>query len=318
MKIIIIVLYFGKLPANFNLWLNSCKKNKIVDWIFITDNIEIKIYEEKNFKVINTSLKNLKSKFEKVLKFEINLEKPYKLCDYKPAYGYLFKEEIKGYDFWGYCDIDLVFGKLENFLTEDLLTTYDKILRNGHFTLYRNTENINEIFKQKIIKTLDYKKVYNTDISCGFDESKKGVYGKSLEINKKQYLKKNFVDINPKIFNFLEKREKKACYTYENGKIFSNILKKDKLEKKEILYIHFQKRNIQCPNKIDTNLKYIISNKVISFDSEEEIIDYIKKIKNNILKDLYCLIKFYYQNIQNIVKFKYFYIKNLLKEGLEE
>lgn len=314
MKIIIIALYFGKLPLNFNLWVNSCKKNKMIDWLFITDNLEVKNIEEQNFKVMSTTLEKLKYDFEKKLKFKIKLEKAYKLCDYKPAYGYLFYEKIKEYDFWGYCDLDMIFGKIDNFLSKDILNNYDKILRNGHLTLYKNTKEMNEAFKEKVKYTLDYQKVFKTNISCGFDESKKGIYGKILESNKKQYLEKIFIDINPKLNNFLERSGKKECYTYENGKIFINLLKENKLQKMEMLYIHFQKRNLIYPSKINNNLNYIISNKIISFSKEEEIIEYLKTLKNNSLKNGYYLIKFYFKNWYKMFKFKCFYIKNLMNK----
>ena len=58
--------------------------------------------------------------------FAITLHTPYKLCDYKPAYGEIFAPELSGYDFWGYGDMDLVFGDLRAYFTEDKLRKYDK------------------------------------------------------------------------------------------------------------------------------------------------------------------------------------------------
>ena len=49
------------------------------------------------------------------------------------------------YDFWGYCDIDLIFGNIRKFITDDILDKYDKILSRGHFTLFRNKDSINTI-----------------------------------------------------------------------------------------------------------------------------------------------------------------------------
>ena len=36
-KICYIVPYFGKLPKNMKLWLNSCKTNPTIDWLLYTD-----------------------------------------------------------------------------------------------------------------------------------------------------------------------------------------------------------------------------------------------------------------------------------------
>ena len=66
--------------------------------------------------------------------FSINLPSPYKLCDFKPAYGEIFNEFISSFDYWGYCDVDLIWGNIRKFLSNDLLDKeYDKI-----FEKYRN------------------------------------------------------------------------------------------------------------------------------------------------------------------------------------
>ena len=39
------------------------------------------------------------------------------MCDYKVAYGEMFQDYIKEYDFWGHCDMDMIFGE-ENFINE--------------------------------------------------------------------------------------------------------------------------------------------------------------------------------------------------------
>ena len=38
--------------------------------------------------------------------------KAYKLCGCKPFYGVIHKEELRGYDYWGFGDIDLIYGDL--------------------------------------------------------------------------------------------------------------------------------------------------------------------------------------------------------------
>ena len=53
--------------------------------------------------------------------FEIVLNEPYDLCDFKVAYGEIFQEYLEPYDFWGFCDCDLIYGDIRHFLTEELL-----------------------------------------------------------------------------------------------------------------------------------------------------------------------------------------------------
>lgn len=68
-----------------------------------------------------------------MLGMQVWLEKPYKLCDFRPLYGEIFSNYVDGYDFWGYCDCDLIFGDIRKFLTEELLSTKDYLLGMGHF-----------------------------------------------------------------------------------------------------------------------------------------------------------------------------------------
>ncbi|GGK10933.1 hypothetical protein GCM10007962_01280 [Yeosuana aromativorans] len=105
------------------------------------------------------------------LGFKIAVKNAYKLCDFKPAYGIIFSEYIKFYDFWGITDIDIVFGRMSEFMTEELLGKYDVIsVRNdyptGSFMLFKNNILINNLFK----KSKDYKKVFQSDTHYCFDE----------------------------------------------------------------------------------------------------------------------------------------------------
>ena len=69
---------------------------------------------------------------EKKLGFHVSLDQSYKLCDFKPAYGFLFEEYLQGYQFWGHCDIDTIMGNLSKLLTDELLNQYDKLFCMGH------------------------------------------------------------------------------------------------------------------------------------------------------------------------------------------
>src|SRR4051812_43662061 len=74
-----------------------------------------------------------------------------KIHDFRPAFGNLFREEIKSYDFWGHTDLDCVYGRVDRWVTDDLLADLD-IHSNadtclcGPWTLYRNTERVNSLY----------------------------------------------------------------------------------------------------------------------------------------------------------------------------
>ncbi len=131
-SICLVVLYFGKLPNYFNLWLTSCKYNKTINFLLFIDD-ETKYDYPDNVKVIYTTFENIKNQIQSKFDFNISLKKPYKLCDYKPAYGYIFNEYLEKYDFWGHCDLDVIFGNLRKFLSEEILMQNDKIYRHRSF-----------------------------------------------------------------------------------------------------------------------------------------------------------------------------------------
>jgi len=39
----------------------------------------------------------------------------YKLCDIRPALGDIHPQEIEGYDYFGYGDIDVIYGNIRRF-----------------------------------------------------------------------------------------------------------------------------------------------------------------------------------------------------------
>lgn len=170
-SILIIIPYFGKLPWYFSYFLHPCKFNLSVDFIIIIDDVS---YDEKlsqNVIIIHKTFEDIKKLIAKKLKMDITLNNPYKLCDLKPTYGLVFSEYIVGYDFWGMGDIDIIYGNIRNFITDEVLQNYDVIsVRHdflvGYFTLYSNCKKINELFMQ----SKDYKKVFSSVEHFCFDE----------------------------------------------------------------------------------------------------------------------------------------------------
>ena len=128
MKIALIVPYFGTLPDYFQLFLDSCAWNPGFDWLIFTDDHRPFRYP-KNVRKIPMTFEGCKALIQSRFDFEIALPTAQKLCDYKCAYGYIFREYLEGYDWWGHCDLDQIFGNLGAFITEEMLHTYDKVRR---------------------------------------------------------------------------------------------------------------------------------------------------------------------------------------------
>ena len=143
MQIIFIIAYVGEWPWYFPYFLHSCRYNPTIDFLIFTDNQTPLEHLPPNVRVVPYSLERFNADATQALGFDVAVEYGYKLCDFKPAYGYIFSDYIKECDFWGYCDIDVIFGNIRAFMTDELLSEYDIISAlhdylTGCFALHRN------------------------------------------------------------------------------------------------------------------------------------------------------------------------------------
>ena len=86
---------FWETPQSFNFFLLSCAYNPDVDWLLLTDDDRPLPYPE-NVHCVVMSFDALRARFQTKFSFPLSLERPYKLRDYRPAYGFLLEEELPG------------------------------------------------------------------------------------------------------------------------------------------------------------------------------------------------------------------------------
>lgn len=270
-KIIVIIPYFGTLPKLFKFWYQSAVNNPTINYLFFTD---CSIEENSNIKVVKVTFEELKAQIQSKFDFKIELPSPYKFCDYKPAYGDIFKDYLEGCDFWGFGDIDLVYGNIRHFLTEDVLNNYDIISGWGHLTLYRNNDSCNLFYKERINGYLCYKDVFAQTRNAVFDEYlHRGMSDRWKNIYPDRiWDSRLFDDIRvPRLaMNFISefhpKYSKNLIFEYEDGNLYRIYQKEDgTIAKEETLYAHFQQRKFM---RIETdNLKHylVIPNKFINY-----------------------------------------------------
>ncbi len=167
MKIKIIICYYGRFPVWIESWLKSCQWNSRIQFMIVTD-LHLENMPD-NVELLYETFEELKGRFSRALGMKVCLDTPYKLCDYKPLYGIAFKNELEDFDFWGHCDMDMIFGDIRSFFTEDVLGRYDRLGSFGHLILYRNTKKINTLYKKKGA-AFPYKRVFASKFNYGFDE----------------------------------------------------------------------------------------------------------------------------------------------------
>lgn len=237
-----IVPFFGTLPPNFQLWLVGCMANKTVNWIVITDDHTQYEYPV-NVKVIYTSYKELTDRIQSHYDFKLDFSRPWRLALMKPAYGEIFKNELQGYDFWGYCDIDLMWGDIRKFYTEELLERFDRVGRGGHSSIYKNTEEVNTRYRTIVPNTLSYKDVFSGQSDWSFDENgMDAIYhhlGLSYYTDDKILM--HLAKFESGFYTLHDKRENQRyqLLTWEKGHVLRHHVVNGQIEHDELMYVHF-------------------------------------------------------------------------------
>lgn len=266
-KIAIIIPYFGKWPEWIDLYFYSCAQNKSIDFHFFTD-CEIPKFHKGNLYFKSISFPDYCAQISLKLQVNFTPESPYKLCDLKPFYGFIHNDILEGYKFFGFGDIDVIWGNIQKFYTDNLLEKYDILSTHadrlsGHFTLIRNTEyycnlcfqiqdwksklaqNKNSVLDEVDFSNLIYpqskyiKKFYSKIIRKIFNWRNAWIiYYKIMPLlnflfcKKKMYFKEQFT--TPILYNDgLTYKHDSDTWFYENGKIINAK------NEKEYIYLHF-------------------------------------------------------------------------------
>ena len=165
-----IIPYFGKWPEWIDLYFYSCGQNPMIDFIFYTD-CDIPNNYPNNLTFYKYTYKEYAELISNRLNVHYNNSNPYKLTDLKPFIGYIHEKELKSYDFWGFGDIDLVFGNLGMLLNDDILDKYDLITTHnyhiaGHFCICRN----NDFYRNLCFRIKNWKTKIISNNHYGLDE----------------------------------------------------------------------------------------------------------------------------------------------------
>lgn len=242
-NVALIICYFGKLPNYFQLWLDSCTKNPDFTWLLFTNDKNTYRYPD-NVKRYLVEQEYIVDLIKEKCNISICIRNSYKLCDFRPLYGMIFSDYLEHYTHWGYCDVDVIWGRLNSFITPDLLQSYDKIFNHGHLTIYKNLESVNQYFKIPY-SGINYKTVLSTSKHFGFDESR-GINAIYDENSLCQYKNVCFADINFCHYGMIMNGKQnltRQFFLYKNGNLFRCDRNGNLID--EFAYIHLQKRKMK-------------------------------------------------------------------------
>ncbi len=273
-SIIVIFPYFGTLPAQYNMWRASALYNTDIDFLFFTD---CNVLPAENIIVHKMTFEEFKQMVQSKFDFPIVLDRPYKICDYRPAFAYILSEDIKDYDFWGWGDLDVVYGDIRHFITDDVLSRHKMFSGYGHFTLYKNDDDTNTYFMKEIDGYVSYKEAFTQSRSMFFDEYEyKGFGDKWRDCRPEDcWLEWPFDNASkPKQsyhFNSLTRGWQRVIFEHVGSKLYMLRFHHEQFEKQESLYAHFQHRGFM-KDKVTDYSHFLVTPRTI--------IDYPKHFVN--------------------------------------
>ena len=244
-RIVILFPYFGTLPPQYGMWRASAIANTDIDFVFFTD---CDVEPTSNITVHKMQFDHFRQLMQRAFDFPIVLDRPYKICEYRPAFAYALPEYVQGYDFWGWGDLDVVYGDIRQFITDKVLSEYKMISGWGHLSLYHNDEDTNTYFMKDIDGYQNYKDAYTTSTTCFFDEYKHKGFGDKWRDCRPQdcWLEWPFDNISfPKRNYHLRSFTRdwsQVVFEHIGKKLYIIKFEKGTPVKAESLYAHFQHR----------------------------------------------------------------------------
>ena len=280
------------------LTLKTMGANPTFDWLIFSDQAP-PVNLPSNIRFFPHQLQNLAQRIEKTAGTNVSISRPYDLHVYRPCFGQVFADHLGSYDFWGHCDLDVLWGDLRAFLCEEILETYDRVLIRGHLSLYRNTPRINAAYKLPIPGGHDFRFAFARP-SCGQFDEWKGINLIFRYHNLKQFHANWIADILPPsrfavpAFRTVSQPNfpDQIFYWYQ-GKVYRAFLYEGGVWDEEFAYIHFQKRKFPPPPSglIDSNSFGVGPSGFFPYGREVLDADAFRSLNRGFLKPLHEILQ---------------------------
>jgi len=230
-RICIAIPYFGEWPEWMELFLESCRVNPTIDWMFFSDCGIPTSGLPSNVTVESMQLTQFLSMSKANIGIQIKWENAYKICDLRPAFGVIFEKHFESYDFWGWGDIDVIYGNMRSFLSEEIMShdciSFSTNRLSGHLCLWRNDKEVRNWFRS----IPDWRDRMENPDSTHLDEPHPSVVPEALRVYAEYSFSTPLSPINPwtdGTFNF------PAEWYWKEGSLTNDID-----GNREFLYLHF-------------------------------------------------------------------------------
>ena len=248
----IVAPFFGKLPKLYEVWAKTVAANPTVEFHLVGDCFS-GLEAGPNVTIHHVGLDELQQRLADRLDIR-PIDRAYKLCDFKPAYRMLFPDILGGYDIWGFCDFDLIFGDIRTVVDLDTLPdNWGRLFDYGHFSLFANRNEANTAFLEPTRGFDSWSFVKDSRLIWIYDERYErclgGVNG-LLEQNGLTVLPHSdrYADPQPRYRGFIENKTGEGpnlIFHWKSGRLRKLALSGGNSQISDICYAHFQKRDPQ-------------------------------------------------------------------------
>lgn len=244
MKALVIAAYMGPLPPLLPLWLRSAACNPGLDFLLVSDQTPPSDLPA-NLQFASRSLVELQHHWSEVTGIDVALAHPYKLNDFKPLYWTL-APDLDRYDYWAYCDLDVIFGDLVGGLGLRL-GRYAMVLSEGHLRFMRNDAATREAWR-RIVAPRRWQDILSDPANFGMDEHH-GINRVFADPARSWFADPARVaDIHPSFrqlrrLSHLPNAKHQAFY-WQGGRVYREFVADGRTVREEYLYIHLQKRSL--------------------------------------------------------------------------
>lgn len=150
--ITLIDVWMGPWPPWVDAWLLSCQWNPSITWLIFCEKPPRTRFAAPNVKFITITWSTLLTRVSRVLGQPVTIRNAHKICDCRPLFGEIFREELTGSDFWGWADNDQFWGNIRAFLTDERLDGCDVVSAmrcclSGPCTLFRNSAFTRDLWR---------------------------------------------------------------------------------------------------------------------------------------------------------------------------
>jgi hypothetical protein len=153
-KAALISVYFGKFPYYFELTKKSAKFNKDFKWLIFTDQVKKRTVEG-NLEFLPYNLDSLNKDVAALFKENLHISTNEMVCDTKVLWGELFHKYTKPFPWYGFTDLDCIYGDFDYFLPDEAFENYELITYrmsdgslHGPLTLFKNTAKMRKLYTE--------------------------------------------------------------------------------------------------------------------------------------------------------------------------